>query len=273
MKLSGQVRKMYVEAETPIQYSLNLDEESYPLNSQIGNILKIKWQGVITCIECGRKTKKSYHQGYCFPCSRDLPENEMCSVRPELCEHETGNEAAQEFWRTHCNIDHFVYLSLTSGVKVGITRHYNIPDRWIDQGAVKGLIIAKVPERILSGKIEIAVAKNLADKTNWRKMLKSEYEDVDLFEFRKQAHQLFPQDLKCYALEDEDIQELVYPVESVPEKISSHNLDKIPEFEDRLTGIKGQYLIFETRVINMRKYSGYHLQFESGPAHQRDAGL
>jgi len=50
-------------------------------------------------------------------------------------------------------------------------------------------------------------------------------------------------------------------VESVPEKITSHNLDKIPEFEDRLTGIKGQYLIFETRVINMRKYSGYHIDF------------
>jgi hypothetical protein len=154
MKLSGQVRKMKVEPEAPIQYFLNLNKESHSLNSYIGNKLKIKWEGIITCIECGRKTKKSYDQGYCFVCSRDLPENEMCSVRPELCVHENGNEAAKEFWRTYCNIDHFVYLSLTSGVKVGITRHYNIPDRWIDQGAVKGLIIAKVPERIISGKIE-----------------------------------------------------------------------------------------------------------------------
>jgi len=126
---------------------------------------------------------------------------------------------------------------------------------------VKGLIIAKVPERILSGKIEIAVSKNFADKTNWRKMLKGEYEDLDLFEFRERAHKLFPEELRCYALENEKVQNLVYPVESVPEKITSHNLDKIPEFEDRLTGIKGQYLIFETRVINMRKYSGYHIDF------------
>jgi len=93
-------------------------------------------------------------------------------------------------------------------------------------------------------------------------MLKSEYEDLDLLEYREKAHELFPEDLKCYALENEGIQELVYPVESVPEKITSHNLDKNPEFEDRLTGIKGQYLIFETRVINIRKYSGYHLQFD-----------
>ncbi len=228
MKLSGQLRKMNVEAETPIQYFLSLDKKPYPLNPHIGNKLNIKWQGVITCIECGRKTKKSYDQGYCFVCSRDLPENAMCSVRPELCEHEKGNEAAQEFWRTHCNIDHFVYLSLTSGVKVGITRHYNIPDRWIDQGAVKGLLIARVPERILSGKIEVAVAKNFADKTNWRKMLKGESEDGDFYKLREQAHQLFPEDLKRYALGNEEIQELVYPVQSTPEKITSHNLDKIP---------------------------------------------
>ena len=186
----------------------------------------------------------------------------MCSVRPEMCEHEKGNELDREFWRTHCNIDHFVYLSLTSGIKVGITRHYNIPERWIDQGAVRGLIIAKVPERILSGKIEVAVAKNFADKTNWRKMLKGEVEDLDLLTFRNKAHELFPPTLKKYIVKDMEVKELVYPVESVPDKISSHNLEKIPEFTDRLTGIKGQYLIFEHRVINLRKYAGYHVNFD-----------
>jgi hypothetical protein len=47
-------------------------------------------------------------------------------------------------------VDHFVYLSLASGVKVGIIRHYNVPGRWIDQGAVQAVVIAKVPRRILS---------------------------------------------------------------------------------------------------------------------------
>ena len=73
MKLSGQVRKMNVEFGNPIQYSLNLNKESHPLNSNLGSNLKISWQGLITCVECGRKTKKSYDQGYCFVCSRDLP--------------------------------------------------------------------------------------------------------------------------------------------------------------------------------------------------------
>jgi len=262
MKLSGQVRKMDAEFSVPIQYSINVNKVSHPLNLYIGNNLKISWQGLITCVECGRQTKKSYDQGYCFVCSRDLPENEICSVRPELCDHKNGNEAAQEFWENYCNIYHFVYLSLTSGIKVGITRHYNIPGRWIDQGAIKGLIIARVPERILSGQIEVAVSKNFADKTNWRKMLKGEYEDLDLRKFRKTAHELFPKNLKSFALNNEEVQELAYPIKSVPDKIISHNLDKAPELEERLTGIKGQYLIFETRVINLRKYSGYHLDFE-----------
>ncbi len=262
MKLMGQLRKMDVEAQNPIEYFLNLDKNSFPLNSHIGGTLSLKWTGTITCIECGRKTRKSYDQGYCFPCSRDLPENAMCSVRPELCQHEKGNEADREFWRTHCNIDHFVYLSLTSGVKVGITRHYNIPNRWIDQGALKGLIIARVPERILSGQIEVAIAKEFADKTNWRKMLKGEVEEVDLLNYRDKAHVLFPSELKKYAVADTQVEELIYPVESVPEKIVSHNLDKKPEFTDRLTGIKGQYLIFENRVINLRKYAGYHVEFD-----------
>ena len=262
MKVLGQLRKMEVKEQTPIIYFLSLDNNPYPLNSYIGQKVSLKWSGTITCIECGVKTRKSYDQGYCFLCSRDLPGNAMCSVRPEMCEHEKGNELDREFWRTHCNIDHFVYLSLTSGIKVGITRHYNIPERWIDQGAVRGLIIAKVPERILSGKIEVAVAKNFADKTNWRKMLKGEVEDLDLLTFRNKAHELFPPTLKKYIVKDMEVKELVYPVESVPDKISSHNLEKIPEFTDRLTGIKGQYLIFEHRVINLRKYAGYHVNFD-----------
>ena len=57
MKLSGQVRKMNVEFGNPIQYFLNLDKESHPLNSNVGSNLKISWQGLITCVECGRKTK------------------------------------------------------------------------------------------------------------------------------------------------------------------------------------------------------------------------
>ena len=41
--------------------------------------------------------------------------------------------------------------------------------------------------------------------------------------------------------------------------MKSFNLDKTPLVEGTLMGIKGQYLMFDTGVINMRKYGGYEL--------------
>ncbi|MDH5762352.1 MAG: DUF2797 domain-containing protein [Nitrospinota bacterium] len=263
MKVAGQLRKMTHEEADPIQYFLSLDEKLTAINPEIGRDMSLKFLNKITCIECGRSIKKTYDQGYCFPCARDLPENAMCAVRPEKCEHEFGNEQDREFFEKYCKVDHLVYLSLTSGVKVGVTRHWNIPSRWIDQGAVQGLVIARTPERKLSGLIEVALAEHMADKTNWRKMLKGELDPVDLKEIRSKVSKWFPDDLKQYFLNDQDVCELHYPVVEVPPKIVSHNLDKEPHFRDRLTGIKGQYLIFDNRVINLRKYGGYHVEFES----------
>ena len=262
MKVSGQLRKMTHEADDPIRYFLNLDEKPTPLNPALDRPFSIRFLNKITCVECGRSIKKTYDQGYCFPCARDLPENAMCSVRPEKCEHESGDEQDREFFRTHCNLDHFVYLSLTSAVKVGVTRHRNIPSRWIDQGAVQGLVIAKTPQRKLAGQIEVALAKHMADKTNWRKMLKGEVDEVDLPDFRENVWGWVPEDMKTYLLKQEPVHALNYPVLSVPPKIVSHNLDKENELSGRLAGIKGQYLILENRVINLRKYSGYHVEFE-----------
>ncbi|QPJ65529.1 MAG: DUF2797 domain-containing protein [Candidatus Nitrohelix vancouverensis] len=264
MKVSGQLRKMTYEPASPVEYFLSLDEQPTPLKDCLGKPFTMRYLGKITCINCGRATKKSYDQGYCFPCARDLPENAMCSVRPELCQHEFGNDADKEFFKAYCKVDHFVYLSLTSGVKVGVTRHFNIPDRWIDQGAVKAVVIARTPQRLYAGQIEVALAKSMSDKTNWRKMLKGETEEADLETLRESVLSRVPEELKQYTLPNETVQGLSYPVLSVPEKINSHNLDKIPEFSSILTGIKGQYLIFEDKVINLRKYTGYHVEISAG---------
>ena len=245
----------------PIQYFLTLDGKPVAITPEIGKRLTLAFSGAINCVECGRKIRKTYSDGYCYPCFRDLPENAICSVRPELCEHEHGDEESREFFKQYCNIEHIVYLSLTSGVKVGVTRHYNIPSRWIDQGAILGLVIACTPQRKFAGQIEVALAQNMPDKTNWRKMLKGEAGEADLKEVRRKALEWFPPDLRKYALEDQEIRVMKYPIISTPVKIVSHNLDKEPEFSDTLTGIKGQYLIFQQRVINLRKYSGYNVEF------------
>jgi len=261
MKVSGQLEKMTHEEGNPIQYYLMLDGKSVCITTAVGKTLTLSFLGTITCIECGRKINQTYGDGYCFPCFRDLPENAICGVRPERCEHEFGNEQDREFFKKYCNIDHFVYLSLTSGVKVGVTRHFNIPSRWVDQGAVQGLIIARTPQRKLAGQIEVALAENMPDKTNWRKMLSGQIDNNDLIVWRDQALAWIPPDLKRFALDDQKVRTLKYPILSVPKKITSHNLDKKETFTDTLTGIKGQYLIFDKRVINLRKYSGYKVEF------------
>ncbi len=253
---------MTVEDGRPVQYCLSLDEKAWPISDRLGEKISVRFSGKITCVECGRTIKKTYNQGYCYPCFADLPENAPCSIKPETCVHESGNEQDREFFRDHCNVDHFVYLSLTSGVKVGVTRQIKSPTRWIDQGAVQALVIARTPQRKFAGQIEVALAQHMADKTNWRKMLKGEVAAADLKEVRGNVLKWFPENLRGYALEDEPLREFEYPILKVPEKIVSHNLDKIGEFADTLWGIKGQYLIFENRVINLRKYSGYHVEFE-----------
>jgi hypothetical protein len=260
-KVSGQLEKMAHEDGIPINYSLVLDEALTPITPQVGKKVTLKYLGKIACIECETKIKKTYADGYCYPCFRDLPENDPCLLKPELCVHEFGDETDRKYFQKYCKIEHFVYLSLTSGVKVGVTRHFNIPSRWIDQGAVKGLIIARTPQRKFAGQIEVALAKHMADKTNWRKMLNGDIVAADLEEFREKALGWAPPEMKEYLVRNESLQELSYPIKEHPVKVSSHNLEKEPELSGVLTGIKGQYLMFGNKVINLRKYTGYFVEF------------
>lgn len=57
--------------------------------------------------------------------------------------------------------------------------------------------------------------------------------------------------------------EIQYPAEQYPAKVKSFNLDKIAEVAGVLQGIKGQYLLLDTGVINIRKFTGYEVEFEA----------
>ena len=63
-------------------------------------------------------------------------------------------------------------------------------------------------------------------------------------------------------LNDEDLVDISYPVNEYPEKVKSFNFDKTPEIEGVLNGIKGQYLILDTGVLNIRKFTGYNVSLE-----------
>lgn len=51
-----------------------------------------------------------------------------------------------------------------------------------------------------------------------------------------------------------------YPVTESPSEIKSLDLVKLARFESRLIGIKGQYLLFDDGVLNVRKFSGHQIE-------------
>lgn len=269
MKWVGRLHKMQVEAGPPVRYWLQAGEDRLALHEQIGRPLRILWKGSIHCIHCGRETRKSFNQGYCYPCFRSLAQCDICIVSPEKCHYEAGTCREPDWAEAHCLQPHIVYLSNTSGVKVGITRETQIPTRWIDQGARQALAIARVPTRHDAGLLEVAFKQHLADKTNWRGMLKDDFSPADLpaiaEQVRHQVEVVLEPSLAGrieWLAADSETMELDYPAERFPQKVVSFNLDKTPEVGGRLEAIKGQYLIFDRGVINLRKYAGYEVEIE-----------
>ncbi|MBO8172333.1 MAG: DUF2797 domain-containing protein [Bacillaceae bacterium] len=247
--------------EDPVKYYLPLGEEKIELNTFVGKQVKLTFLNEIACIHCGRKIKKTFNNGSCYPCFKKLPENDLCIVKPHECHFEKGTCRDESFGESHCMIPHYVYLAVSSGVKVGITRKTNHLTRWVDQGAIRAIPIAEVPTRKMAGELEVHLSQHLPDKTDWRKMLKGDVEgDVDLLKLREEVYNYFPEAFKPFILREEEWVEITYPIMESLEKIKSYNLDKQPEIEDRLIGIKGQYLIFAGGVLNVRKFSGYKME-------------
>jgi len=261
MKYTGIIHKMRTVDSNPVQYFLTLGETEISMNQLLSKNIEINFTGKINCIRCGRRIYKSFAQGYCFPCFQSSPETEECVLRPELCKAHEGIARDMEFAKEHCLIDHFVYLSYTSNIKVGVTRHTQIPTRWIDQGAIAAIKIACTPNRYISGIIEVSLKNIFADKTNWRSMLRQPEENVNLIDAKNEAITSLPENLKQYVLSNNEVTYIYYPSNCIIDKISSINLDKTNYISDILIGIKGQYLIFKSgSVINVRNYGGYNIE-------------
>ena len=243
-----------------VKYSLQLGDDCIDMNSLIGKEITLNFTGEIYCIKCGRKTNKSFSQGYCYPCFTTAPETEECVLRPELCRAHEGIARDMEFAKNHCLIPHYVYLAETSDLKVGITRNTQIPTRWIDQGAIQATIIAETPNRFTAGAIEVALKQFVADKTNWRKMLTKKSSELDLQEEKRRILEFLPEKFEQYIKINTTTQNLNYPGILPSSSINSIKFDTNPQITNILESIKGQYLIFQNNtVINLRSHSGYKI--------------
>lgn len=262
MQITGNLRKMKTEMASPVLYSLRLGDEKVPLNEWLGRYITLRYERQINCVECGKKTAKSFAQGFCFPCFQKSPENAECIIRPELCRGHLG-EGRDAQWETENHVQpHIVYLALSSGVKVGVTRSTQMPTRWIDQGASKAMVLAETPNRYYAGMIEVAMKTFLTDKTNWQRMLKGETSAESLHEVKLILKEKLSEELACYFSANDELLEFSYPIIRHPAKVTSVSFDKLAEISGTLFGIKGQYLMFDDgRVINIRNHSGYLVSF------------
>lgn len=266
----GSLSKMSVQLQAPVvQYSFRLGDSLVPVNPMIGKTLRLEYLGAIHCSHCGKRTKTSYSQGYCYPCMTRLAQCDLCIMAPERCHYDAGTCREPSWGEQFCMTDHVVYLANSSGVKVGITRATQLPTRWLDQGAIQALPIMRVSTRQQSGLVEDVLRSQVPDRTNWRNLLKGDAEVLDLAAIREQIFDACTNGIRTLherfglqaiqPLPDAEVVEIRYPVEAYPKKIVSLNLDKTPVIEGTLLGIKGQYLIFDTGVINIRKYTAYQL--------------
>ncbi|HID48430.1 MAG TPA: DUF2797 domain-containing protein, partial [Chromatiales bacterium] len=208
------------------------------MNDLIGNPLTLTASGEIRCVHCGRRTSKSFNQGYCYPCFRSLAQCDRCIIKPEQCHYFNGTCREPEWGEAHCLRDHYVYLANSSGIKVGITRGTQIPTRWMDQGATQALPVFRVKNRLISGLVEVVLKQHVADKTHWQRMLKGEANPVDLAARRDELVETCRSELDTITqqhgedaitwLEQEQTVDIHYPVETYPAKVTSFNLDQTP---------------------------------------------
>ena len=268
MDYTGSLRKMkseYDKESGDITYFLNLDGEPVcNLNELVGKEISLTFAGKINCTTCGRNIRKTYSDGLCYPCLISLPKGDMCILKPHQCHFDKGTCRDEEWALQNCFIPHTLYLARSSAIKIGITRHNQQFIRWVDQGATEAMKIGSFPNRREVGLAEFAISDKFSDKTNWRRMLVNEVTDKNFDEYVDTAREVLNDDQRQHLIEEREVFKFNYPVDEWPEKVKSFKLDKTRLFTGKLTGIKGQYMIFGNEVINLRSHSGYGITFTAG---------
>ena len=261
MFYQGVLTKMQTEFADPIQYYLILENDFLNMNQLLGKTITMEFVKH-QCLKCGLD-KPIYRQGFCREDFFDIPQAGDWIMRPELSTAHLGKEDRDLEYEKKVQLQpHIVYLANSSNVKVGVTRKVQVPTRWIDQGAHEAIEIVEVPNRYLAGITEVALKDHVADKTNWRKMLKNDIEDENLVEWRERLKAYIPDEAKDYYIASNTETNLQFPVIRYPEKPKSLNIEKEHIYTGKLTGIKGQYLIFEDdTVFNIRGNEGLVIKF------------
>lgn len=262
--LNGPIKKLEGQV---IDGLVHYTQDGVLFNALVGKQIELIYAGKTTCVSCGVQDQSLSQDGHCDSCCKIKAVCDLCNVKPELCHYEAGTCREPSWGEENCFTPHSVYLSVTSGVKVGITRTKKLPQRWIDQGATQGVQILSVDKRLTAGLVEQIICSVMKDKTNWRTMLTGE----STFDLAAIADEIAPQIEQALSLYGDMVTRtkeaevtMAYPVEQYPAKVGNAlNLEKTPVISGTVLGIKGQYLILDTGVFNWRKYIGYHVELKA----------
>ncbi len=266
----GYIHKLISKLDSPVKYQLPVGDDLIDINEFIGKYISLRFKNDIKCVACGKKIKKTFNDGYCFICLQSLARCDICILKPEQCHYYKGTCREPKWGEENCFIKHYAYLANTAGVKVGITRSTQVPYRFIDQGATQAMIISSTSSRYVAGLLERTVAGVISDKTDWRKMLQGVPDNIDLPRIKDMIFDQCGEQLEALEdklggdiefLDDEEIINISYPVNKYPLKVKTLTFSKTPLIEGTLLGIKGQYLILDTGVLNIRKHTAYKVEF------------
>jgi hypothetical protein len=248
------------------------------LNAYVGKKIQLTFTGQIRCVDCGRPTSKSFNQGSCFPCFTKKASNDLCILQPTRCHYHLGTCREPEWGEKNCFQSHSLYLAISSGPKVGITKEKKIENRWIDQGASLAIEVLKTDSRIEAGFLEEWMGKFIPDKTAWQKMVSGE-PDLGLFDLTREREKFFKaiskanlefpesgtkkKSIGIYPSQSKKPTQIIYPIQSYP-KAKSIKMEPGKKISSELLGIKGQYLLLGDGVINLRNLEGHRIEYILG---------
>lgn len=270
----GNLRKLRIEsgsvADEPLRYVEQGADVLDPLPEQcwsdwVGSQLTLRFDGAIHCVATGKRIRKTYGDGFSYDAWLKAPQAVESVIRPELSRIHEGIALRDREWeeRNH-NVPHWVYLSQTSAIKVGVTGAHTGARRWYDQGAIAGTVLCVAPYRALAGEMEVLLKDVFADKSAYRAMILATEPDVEaLEEAREEAFDQLGAAFEAFMQFDEGVHTMRYPMTELPAKVRSVRLDKQPVIEGKLVAMKGQYLVFDSGdALNIRSHIGYRVRIE-----------
>ena len=244
------------------RYSLWLNDIKVDINQYVGSGFVIRDQEQRSCVSCGENSPKVFGGGHCYTCFSTLARCDLCVMSPDRCHYAEGTCREPEWGEAFCMQPHWVYLSNTSGPKVGITRDGRQMKRWLDQGASQAMLLARADTRHIAGVLERICASHVSDRTDWRRIIARDAPPIDLIGLARQLERLVELPIGATWCKDTQVHKFSYPVRrhSPPRLLKLDDEQRV--IRDNVTGIKGQYLLLTQGAFNVNAHQGKLVEIE-----------